>query len=70
MSDNQFLTCEVRTIDGRSLAVLVAAPKDFASGSRGFFGTAKIEIGGKRHQAQIQLIEIGSKARAAEAADE
>jgi hypothetical protein len=44
------------------VGALVAAPKTFRTGSRGFFGSGKIEIDGKRYQAQIQLVEIGSKA--------
>ncbi|MCL5263877.1 MAG: hypothetical protein M1343_01560 [Chloroflexi bacterium] len=47
--------------DGQTLGKLVANEKTFASGSRGFFGQGKIEIDGKRYQAQVQLVEIGSK---------
>jgi hypothetical protein len=36
-------------------------PKDFKTGSKGFFANGKLEIEGKRYQAQIQLVEIGSK---------
>ena len=57
------LTASVRDErTGEIVGVLVAKPKDFASGSRGYHGQAKLEIGGKRYQAQIQLVEIGSKA--------
>jgi len=56
-----FLTCEIRTVDGKSLGVLVLTPKTFATGSRGYHSQGKLEIDGKRHQAQIQLVEIGSK---------
>ena len=55
------LTVTIRTDDGESVGGLVLNAKDFASGSRGFFGTGKIIIGGKRFQAQCQVIEIGSK---------
>ena len=48
--------------DGNMVGALVANSKQFKTGSRGFFGTGKIEMGGKRYQAQIQLVEIGSKA--------
>ncbi len=47
--------------DGNMVGALVANAKQFKTGSRGFFGTGKVEIGGKRYQAQIQLVEIGSK---------
>jgi hypothetical protein len=40
---------------------LTATPKEFKTGSRGFYGQGKIEIDGKRYQVQIQLVEIGSK---------
>ncbi len=40
---------------------LAVEPKAFKTGSKGFFGVGKVEIGGKKFQAQCQLIEIGSK---------
>jgi hypothetical protein len=55
------LLIEIKSADGEPLGVIAAAPKDFKTGSRGFYGQAKIEIDGKLHQAQIQLVEIGSK---------
>ena len=56
-----FLTAETWTADGRSLGVLLLKPKTFRSGKAGFHGQGKIEIGGKRHQVQVQAVEIGSK---------
>jgi hypothetical protein len=48
--------------DGENkVAELAAAEKVFKTGSKGFFGMGKIQIGEKRYQAQIQLVEIGSK---------
>jgi hypothetical protein len=35
--------------------------KKFSTGSVGYWATQKVEINGKRYQAQIQLVEIGSK---------
>lgn len=35
--------------------------KTFKTGSRGFHGTSKISIGNKRYQANVLLVEIGSK---------
>ena len=46
---------------GQTLGKIVANPKTFSSGSRGYHGQAKLEIAGKRYQAQVQLVEIGSK---------
>ena len=56
------LTLTIRTDDGVSVGVLVLNPKDFASGSRGYFGQNKITIEGRRYQFQAQAVEIGSKA--------
>jgi hypothetical protein len=42
----------------------LAVPKHFKTGSRGFYGQGKMEIDGRRYQAQIQMVEIGSKERA------
>jgi hypothetical protein len=54
------ITTELK-IEGKAIATLIANPKDFKTGSRGFHGQGKIEIDGKRYQVQIQLVEIGSK---------
>ena len=35
--------------------------KKFKTGSVGYWASQKIEIKGKRYQAQFQLVEIGSK---------
>ena len=37
------------------------ADKVFSTGSRGYYASAKLEIHGKRYQANLQLVEIGSK---------
>lgn len=58
-----FLTAELRTVDGKSLGVIVLAEKQFRSGSVGFFGQTKVSIDGVRFQTQCQLVEIGSKAK-------
>lgn len=58
---------EMKTDDGQPLGVLTASPKDFKTGSRGFYVQGKLEVAGKRYQVQVQLIEIGSK-EAAQAA--
>jgi hypothetical protein len=36
-------------------------PKDFATGSKGFHGSAKITLGGMRYQCQAQAVLVGSK---------
>jgi hypothetical protein len=48
----------------KKVAELPAMEKVFKTGSKGFFGMGKIQIGEKRYQVQIQLVEIGSKPNA------
>jgi hypothetical protein len=35
--------------------------KNFSTGSKGFYGQEKIEAGGKRYQAQVMAVLVGSK---------
>lgn len=58
----EYLTCEVRTLDGQTLGVLVLEPKAFASGKAGFFGQGKMQLGDMRYQCQAQMVAIGEKA--------
>ncbi|MCX6079010.1 MAG: hypothetical protein NTW32_05700 [Chloroflexi bacterium] len=48
----------------KKVAELSAAEKVFKTGSKGFFGMSKIQIGEKRYQVQVQMVEIGSKPKA------
>jgi len=43
------------------VGLMTLMPKQFGTGSKGFFGQGQIVIDGKRHQANFHLIEIGSK---------
>lgn len=61
METPNFLIAELKSDNGQTLTVLSVTPKEFKTGSRGFYGNQKTEIGGKRYQVQIQLVEIGSK---------
>jgi len=54
------LSVEIKE-NGKVVGELSAAEKLFKTGSRGFFGMGKIQIGEKRYQVQVQLVEIGSK---------
>ncbi len=65
-----FLTCEVRTLDGQSLGVMVLKARTFASGSRGFHGQAKLEVNGERLQCQCQAVVIGSGPQRQQGGDE
>lgn len=55
------LIAEIKSDDGKVVGVMALPTKAFKTGSRGFYANGKIEIDGKRYQAQIQLVEIGSK---------
>jgi hypothetical protein len=59
-----FIIAELKMEDGKTVAVMTVPPKDFKTGSKGFFGNGKTEIDGKRYTVQIQLVEIGSKPKA------
>lgn len=56
-----FLIADIKTDNDQRIAVLNILPKQFKTGSRGFYANQKIEIEGKRYQLQIQVVEIGSK---------
>ena len=56
-----FIVAELKTDSGQLVAVLSAPPKEFKTGSRGFYGNGKVELDGKRYQVQVQMVEIGSK---------
>ena len=58
-----FVIAELKKNTGELLTVLTLPPKEFKTGSKGFYANMKIEIDGKRYQAQIQLVEIGSKTK-------
>lgn len=57
------ITVEIKDSE-KAVGILTAAEKVFKTGSRGFFGMGKIQIGEKRYQVQVQLVEIGSKPKA------
>jgi hypothetical protein len=61
METPSFIIAELKADNGQLLGVLSVTPKEFKTGSRGFYANQKTEIGGKRYQVQIQLVEIGSK---------
>ena len=52
----------------KMVGILTATEKQFKTGSRGYFGVGKIQIGEKRYQVQVQLVEIGSKPKPEEKA--
>ena len=57
------LSVEIKQGDTQ-VGLMTAAEKLFKTGSRGYFGMGKIQIGEKRYQVQVQLVEIGSKPKA------
>ena len=56
-----FIIAELKDEKGNLIGVLTLPPKDFKTGSKGFYANTKVDIDGKKYQAQIQLVEIGSK---------
>jgi len=61
------LSVEIKEND-KVVGMLTAEEKLFKTGSRGFFGMGKIQIGEKRYQVQLQMVEIGSKPKPEEKA--
>jgi hypothetical protein len=55
------LMAEIKTDDGKLVAVLTVPTKDFKTGSKGYYANGKAEVNGKRYQMSVQLVEIGSK---------
>lgn len=55
------LTCEIRTIEGTTLGVLLVQPKTFRSCKTGYFGQGKVVLGGQRYQAQAQMVAVAAK---------
>ena len=64
------LTVTIRDDNGAAVGALILTEKTFTSGSKGFFGQAKLEIAGKKYQTQCQLVEIGSKTDAGATGEE
>lgn len=46
---------------GQVLQVIELNAKDFKTGSRGYHGHGKVPVNGKKYQANLLLVEIGSK---------
>jgi hypothetical protein len=62
MSEIAKVTIEV----AGGIGTIVAEPKQFKTGSRGFYGQGKVQAtDGRRFQVSINIVEIGSKGKAA-----
>ena len=51
-------------VDGNEVGMLLLAPKNFSTGSTGYFGTGKVSFADdseKGYQVQVQAVKIGSK---------
>jgi hypothetical protein len=55
---------ELKSDSGQLIGLMTVPPKDFKTGSKGYFTSGKVEVEGKRYQVQVQLVEIGSKSPA------
>lgn len=54
-------------IDGQEVGMLLLSPKEFSTGSTGYFASGKVTLGDeaeKGYQAQVQMVKIGSKKKA------
>jgi hypothetical protein len=56
-----FLDILINDQSGQTVAKFVVNAKTFSTGSKGFYGNGKVQIGDKQYQVQAQLVEIGSK---------
>lgn len=56
-----FIVAELKTEKGEIVGLVSLSPKQFKTGSRGFYANTKLELEGKRYQVQVQMVEIGSK---------
>ena len=61
-----FIIAELKTETGQTIGLISLPPKQFKTGSRGYYANTKLEVEGKRYQVQVQMVEIGSKAQAEE----
>lgn len=58
-----FIVAELKDEKGQTIGLISLAPKQFKTGSRGYYANTKIDVEGKRYQVQVQMVEIGSKAQ-------
>ena len=65
--ETSMLSVEIKENE-KMVEILTATEKLFKTGSRGYFGMGKIQIGEKRYQVQVQLVEIGSRPKPEEKA--
>lgn len=56
-----FIVAELKDEKGQTIGLISLPPKQFKTGSRGYYANTKIEVEGKRYQVQVQMVEIGSK---------
>ena len=56
-----YISVKLMNEKGEAIGGLNANSKTFSTGSRGFHGSEKITIAGKRYQTSLQMVEIGSK---------
>ena len=61
-----FIIAELKSSTGELISILTLPPKEFKTGSKGFYANGKVEYEGKRYQVQVQLVEIGSKPKTEE----
>ena len=55
----------IKSMLGETLITEDLKPKEFKTGSTGYYGNFKVSMEGRRYQVQVQAVEIGSKKSAA-----
>jgi hypothetical protein len=55
------IIARIETEDGKLLTITTLVPKQFKTGSKGFYGQGQIVVDGKRYQLNFQAVEIGSR---------
>ena len=55
----------IKSTLGETLITEDLKPKEFKTGSTGYYGNFKVSADGRRYQVQVQAVEIGSKRPAA-----
>lgn len=46
---------------GHVVTTVELDPREFSTGSRGYFKAVKVEVDRRKYQVQVQAVEIGSK---------
>jgi hypothetical protein len=62
---HKMFTVEIKDENGKLVAMMTMSAKNFSTGSKGYHATGKVDVNGKKHQANFMLVEVGSKPKVA-----